>query len=111
MTGAASDRPVILATAPLRGPGLDALRKIGTVIEDPWIEQRPLRIYSKRQLAERAEAEGATVLICEADEYKSPVLYLSLLAICSTRGDLFFFNETATTEKGIPVLRAPGRNA
>ncbi|MCU1453220.1 MAG: serA2 [Acidimicrobiales bacterium] len=112
MTPAASgDRPVILATAPLRGPGLDALRELGTLICDPWIDQRPLRIYNAEQLAERAAAEGATVLICEADECKGPVFDLPLFAIGSTRGDPTNVDVPGATERGIPVLRAPGRNA
>jgi D-3-phosphoglycerate dehydrogenase len=107
----AQDRPVILATAPLRGPGLDALRALGTVICDPWIDQRPLRIYDEAKLAERAAAEGATVLICEADRCAGPVFDLPLLAIGSTRGDPTNVDLAGATERGIPVLRAPGRNA
>ena len=106
-----TDRPVIFSTAPLRGPGLDALRELGTVICDPWIDQRPLRIYNAAQLAERAAAEGATVLICEADQCKGPVFDLPLVAIGSTRGDPTNVDLAGATEHGIPVLRAPGRNA
>ena len=106
-----TDRPVIFSTAPLRGPGLEALRELGTVICDPWIDQRPLRIYNATQLAERAAAEGATVLICEADQCKGPVFDLPLVAIGSTRGDPTNVDLAGATEHGIPVLRAPGRNA
>jgi D-3-phosphoglycerate dehydrogenase len=113
MTGAdgRADRPVIFSTAPLRGPGLDHLRELGTVIEDPWIDQRPLRIYDEQKLAERAAAEGATVVICEADRCAGPVFDLPLLAIGSTRGDPTNVDLAGATERGIPVLRAPGRNA
>jgi D-3-phosphoglycerate dehydrogenase len=106
-----SDRPVILSTAPLRGPGLDALRALGEVIVDPWIEHEPLRLYDADGLAARAAAEGATVLICEADRCAGPVLDLPLLAIGSTRGDPTNVDLPGATAKGIPVLRAPGRNA
>jgi D-3-phosphoglycerate dehydrogenase len=106
-----SGAPVIFSTAPLRGPGLDALRALGTVVCDPWIDQRPLRIYNETQLAERAAAEGATVLICEADRCAGPVFELPLLAIGSTRGDPTNVDVPGATERGIPVLRAPGRNA
>jgi len=44
---------VILATAPLRGPGLDALRELGEVVLDPWIDHQPLRLYNSEQLGER----------------------------------------------------------
>jgi D-3-phosphoglycerate dehydrogenase len=108
---ATEDRPVILSTAPLRGPGLDRLEALGTVIHDPWIDQRPLRIYDEAKLAERAAAEGATILICEADRCAGPVFDLPLVAIGSTRGDPTNVDLAGATEHGIPVLRAPGRNA
>ena len=106
-----TDPPVIFSTAPLRGPGLDTLKALGTVICDPWIDHRPLRIYNEAQLAERAAAEGATVLICEADRCAGPVFDLPLVAIGSTRGDPTNVDLPGATERGIPVLRAPGRNA
>lgn len=106
-----SERPVIFSTAPLRGPGLDALRELGEVIVDPWIDHEPLRLYNEEQLAERATELGATVLICEADKCAGAVLDLPLLAIGSTRGDPTNVDLAGATAKGIPVLRAPGRNA
>jgi D-3-phosphoglycerate dehydrogenase len=102
---------VILATAPLRGPGLDALRELGEVVLDPWIDHQPLRLYSAEQLAARATEVGATVLICEADRCAGPVLDLPLEAIGATRGDPTNVDVPGATAAGIPVLRAPGRNA
>ena len=102
---------VILATAPLRGPGLDALRALGEVVLDPWIDHQPLRLYSAEQLAARAVEVGASVLICEADRCAGPVLDLPLEAIGATRGDPTNVDVPAATAAGIPVLRAPGRNA
>jgi D-3-phosphoglycerate dehydrogenase len=104
-----SDQLVIFSTAPLRGPGLDVLESLGRVVCDPWIDQRPLRIYNEEQLAERAATEGANVLICEADRCAGPVLALPLVAIGSTRGDPTNVDVAGATERGIPVLRAPGR--
>lgn len=101
----------ILATAPLRGPGLDALRTMGDVVLDPWIDHRPLRIYTADQLAEVAANVGASVLICEADQCSGPVLELPLEAIGATRGDPTNVDLAGATAAGIPVLRAPGRNA
>jgi len=106
-----TDRPVIFSTAPLRGPGLDALRELGNVIVDPWIDQQPLRLYNEEALAARAAELGATVLICEADKMGGPVFDLPLIAIGSTRGDPTNVDLPGATAKGIPVLRAPGRNA
>ena len=56
-------------------------------------------------------AEGADLLIVESDSVKGPVLDLPLVAIGSCRGDPTNVDVAAATEKGIPVLRAPGRNA
>ena len=101
----------ILATAPLRGPGLERLRSLGDVVLDPWIDQRPLRLYGADDLAARVREVGASVLICEADECRGPVLDLDLDAIGSTRGDPTNVDVAGATAHGIPVLRAPGRNA
>lgn len=102
---------VIFSTAPLRGPGLDRLRELGEVVLDPWIDHHPLRLYNGEQLAERARELGATVLICEADQCQGPVFDVPLEAIGSTRGDPTNVDLPGATAAGIPVLRAPGRNA
>lgn len=104
-------RRVILATAPLRGPGLAALRELGDVVLDPWIDHQPLRLYPADQLAVRAAELGASVLICEADQCSGPVLDLRLEAIGATRADPTNVDVAGATAAGIPVLRAPGRNA
>src|SRR3954464_7417667 len=104
-------RPVIFATAPLRGPGLDTLRELGDVIEDSWISSTTMRLLNAEQLAARIAETGATIVICEADQCKGPVLEAGLVAIASTPGDPTNVDVSAATAKGIPVLRAPGRNA
>src|SRR6516225_2149049 len=103
--------PRTLVTAPLRGPGLDKLRKIADVVYDPWIDQTPLRMYDGEKLAERARQEDARVLVVEADSVKGPVVELPLFAVASTRGDPNNVDIPACTAAGIPVLNAPGRNA
>ncbi|MCZ7525565.1 MAG: 3-phosphoglycerate dehydrogenase [Acidimicrobiia bacterium] len=105
------DRPRALVTAPFRGEGLERLRGLCDVVYDPWIEHSPLRIYGPDQLAERIREEGATVIVCEADFCSGPVLELPLIAIGSCRGDPTNVDVPAATAAGIPVLRAPGRNA
>jgi D-3-phosphoglycerate dehydrogenase / 2-oxoglutarate reductase len=106
-----AERPKALVTAPFRGEGLDTLERLADVVYDPWIEQQPLRIYNSAQLAERVEAEGANVLVVESDSVKGPVLDLPLVAVGSCRGDPNNVDVAAATARGIPVLRAPGRNA
>ena len=104
-------RPRALVTAPVRGPGLDLLGEIADLVVDPWIDHEPLRIYNAEQLAERAAAEGATVLVVEADRCAGPVFDLPLVAVASARGDPNNVDVEAATAAGVPVLRAPARNA
>jgi len=98
-------------TAPFRGEGLDRLRSVADVVLDPWIDHQPLRLYSPEQLAERMAAEGATIVICEADVCAGPVFDLPLLAVGATRGEPTNVDVAAASAAGVPVLRAPGRNA
>ncbi|SRX92007.1 putative D-3-phosphoglycerate dehydrogenase SerA2 (phosphoglycerate dehydrogenase) (PGDH) [Mycobacterium tuberculosis H37Rv] [Mycobacterium shimoidei] len=100
-----------LVTAPLRGDGLEKLRRILDVVYDPWIDQRPLRIYTPEQLAERISAEAADVVVVESDSVGGPVFELGLRAIASTRGDPNNVDIAGATAAGIPVLSTPGRNA
>ncbi len=100
-----------LVTAPLRGDGFSKLRQLVDVVYDPWIEQTPLRIYSPEQLAERASAEHADVLVVESDSVRGPVFELPLRAVAATRGDPNNVDIDAATKAGIPVLHTPARNA
>ena len=104
-------RPRALITAPVRGPGLELLHELADLVVDPWIEHQPLRIYNPEQLAERAAAEQATILLVEADRCAGPVFELPLVAVASARGDPNNVDVEAATAAGVPVLRAPGRNA
>ena len=77
------------------------------MVYDPWIDQTPLRIYTAEQLAERASAEDADVLVVESDRSSGPVLDLPLRAIGSTRGDPNNVDIAGATNAGIPVLTRP----
>src|SRR3954449_660102 len=111
MSTAPQDRPTALVLAPMRGPGFDDLRALVDVIYDPFIEQQPLRLYNDEQLAERITAEGATIVIAEGDRVGPATLSLPLLAVGATRGDPTNVDIAAATDRGVPVLNAPGRNA
>jgi D-3-phosphoglycerate dehydrogenase len=87
------------------------LGELADLVIDPWIDHEPLRIYNADQLAERAEAEGANFLMVEADRCAGPVFDLPLVAVASTRGDPNNVDVEAATAAGVPVLRAPARNA
>ena len=106
-----TERHRALVTAPVRGPGLEQLGRLADVVVDPWLDHHPVRIYDAAALAERVEAEGADLLVVEVDEVRGPVLELPLRVIGSCRGDPNNVDVAAATARGIPVLRAPGRNA
>src|SRR3954468_1247816 len=95
----------------MRGPGFDALQELADVVYEPFIEQKPLRLYSDEQLAERVRAEGATIVVCEGDRVGPHTLDLEPVVIGATRGDPTNVDVPAATERGVPVLHAPGRNA
>jgi D-3-phosphoglycerate dehydrogenase / 2-oxoglutarate reductase len=100
-----------LVLAPMRGPGFDALRDLADVVYEPFIEQKPLRLYNDEQLAERMQAEGASIVVCEGDRVGPHTLDLKPVVIGATRGDPTNVDVPAATERGVPVLNAPGRNA
>jgi D-3-phosphoglycerate dehydrogenase len=83
------------------------------VVEEPWLAgpAEPIRLLGSEQLADRLRELDADAVICEADSVKGPVLELPLVAVGSTRGDPTNVDLPSATERGIPVLRAPGRNA
>ena len=101
----------MLVTAPLRGDALDELREIADVVFDPWIEHQPIKLYRSGDFAARIQAEGADIVVCEADSCKGPVLELPLIAIGCTRARPGNVDVDAATSAGIPVLSTPGRNA
>src|SRR5690349_25003716 len=108
---AMANRPKALVTAPFRGDGMTTLESIADVVYDPWIEQRPLRIYDGEKLAARIQEDGADILVVESDFVNGPVFDLPLRVIGSCRGDPNNVDVAAATKAGIRVLRAPGRNA
>ena len=101
-----------LVTAPMRGPGLDRLREHCDVVEDPWIDHVPMRIWDGPKLAERVAETGASILVVESDFVMGDeIMDAGLIAIGSCRGDPNNVDVSAATARGIPVLNAPGRNA
>jgi D-3-phosphoglycerate dehydrogenase / 2-oxoglutarate reductase len=105
------ERPRALVLAPMRGDGLDLLESLCDVVYEPWIDQEPVKMYQAEELAARLQSEDAAILVCESDQVQGPVLDLPLKVIGSTRGDPTNVDLPRATEVGIPVLRAPGRNA
>ena len=81
------------------------------MVYDPWIEHSPIRLYNADQLAERVQAENADILIVESDSVKGPVLDLPLVADRLVPRRPEQRRHPGRNRRGIPVLRAPGRNA
>ncbi len=107
----AQTRRRALVTAAVRGPGLQLLHELADLVLDPWLDQRPLRIYNETQLAERTAEAEADIVIVETDRCSGPLFDRPLLALASCRGDPTNVDVAGATEAGIPVLRAPARNA
>ena len=106
-----STRPKALVTAAVSGPGLDLLHQLADLVLDSWLDQPTLRIYNAQQLAERVAAEQASIVIVEGDVCGAELYEQPIIAVCSCRGDPNNVDVPAATAAGVPVLRAPGRNA
>lgn len=104
-------QPKALVTAPFRGEGLETLRGVADVLLDPWIDHEPLRLLDGEKLAAYVDETGADILIVESDFVNGAVFDRPLRLIGSCRGDPNNVDIAAATAAGIPVLRAPGRNA
>ena len=110
MNAAASHRALV--TAPFRGEGLTTLRGLAHVVLDPWIDQHPVRLLDSDAMAAMVREHDADILVVESDFLNGPAIYdLPLVALGVCRGDPNNVDVARATERGIPVLRAPGRNA
>jgi phosphoglycerate dehydrogenase-like enzyme/ribulose-5-phosphate 4-epimerase/fuculose-1-phosphate aldolase len=93
----------------------ESLKKLKEVIGDEivyesWRETKKV-YFNAEELTKKIKDIGAEIFICEADNVKKDVLEnVNLKIIGSTRGDPNNIDIEIATEKGIPVLNAPGRN-
>jgi D-3-phosphoglycerate dehydrogenase len=104
-------RPKALVTAAVSGPGLDLLHQLADLVLDSWLDQEQLRIYNAAQLAARVADEGANLVVVEGDTCGAELYEQPIIAVASCRGDPTNVDVAAATAAGVPVLRAPGRNA
>jgi D-3-phosphoglycerate dehydrogenase len=104
-------RPKALVTAAVSGPGLDLLHELADLVLDSWLDQPTLRIYNAQQLAARVADEGANLVVVEGDTCGAELYEQPIIAVASCRGDPTNVDVAAATVAGVPVLRAPGRNA
>lgn len=83
--------------------------KVDEIVYEPWRETSEIYFSSKR-LAPKLD--GVDIFITEPDEVKEDLVKqtdLKIIAAC--RQDPYKVNIEAATEKGIPVLYTPARNA
>ena len=91
--------------------GLGHAQRVGRRRVRPLDRAGPAPAHNGEKLAARLIEEGADILIVESDSVKGPVFDLRCSCIGSCRGDPNNVDVEAATKAGIPVLRAPGRNA
>lgn len=100
----------ILITADFTEQGVAMLARHGEVVHEPWSETGTL--WMAEDLAERVTAEAIDVLVVEVDLVHEEVFEArELRAVGCCRGEPINVDLDAATEKGVPVVFAPGRNA
>lgn len=99
----------ILVTATLDDRGIETLSRYGQVSAERFGEKK--RLLAGRKLVRALQ--GFDVFVTEVDQVRAKVLEqvdrLQVIACC--RSDPMNIDVAMATEKGIPVLHAPGRNA
>jgi D-3-phosphoglycerate dehydrogenase len=99
-----------LILAPFSVHQLERLRARGDVVHESWLDTN--RLQDPEQLGARIRDEGFDVLVVEADfvfrEVFESAPALMLVGVC--RNALNQVDIDSATERGIPVVHAPGRN-
>jgi D-3-phosphoglycerate dehydrogenase len=100
-----------LVRAPFWPPALERLRKKLDVIYESWMDEN--KLLSTEEFIERIQGDDIGVVVVEADfisrEIFEKATKLKFLGVC--RADLAFVDIKAATERGIPVVNTPARNA
>ena len=105
-----SKKPKCLVTAHLTKEALDRLSTRVDVIYEDW--RTTGQIYFGDELSEKLNKEGAEFLIVEADQVTGEnIRQTNLKFIGACRGNPYAVDVATATEKGIPVVNAPGRNS
>lgn len=99
-----------LVTADFTEEGLALLRQHAEVVYEPWSETGAL--WMAEELAERVAKDALDILVVEVDLVHEEVFDArDLYAIGCCRGDPLNVDVDTATERGVPVVYAPGRNA
>jgi D-3-phosphoglycerate dehydrogenase len=91
----------------MRGSAWQRLQELVDVVHEP----PPRAGMDAGELAARLALDRARILITEADDVSGPVLRLPLLAVGCTGSYPVTVDLDAATERGVPVLCAPGGDA
>jgi len=101
----------ILILAPFAVPVLDRLKKNLDVVHENWMETK--RLLSSQEFVSRIQEQDIPIVVVEADFVQREVFEratkLKLLGVC--RADLVHVDVAAATERGVPVVNTPARNA
>ncbi len=101
----------ILILAPFAVPVLDRLKKNLDVVHENWMETK--RLLSSQEFVSRIQGQDIPIVVVEADFVQREVFEratkLMLLGVC--RADLVHVDVAAATERGVPVVNTPARNA
>ncbi|MHA2224643.1 MAG: NAD(P)-dependent oxidoreductase [Candidatus Hodarchaeales archaeon] len=101
----------ILITTPFHESGLKKLREHCEVVYENWRDTGKL-YFDEDELIEKLINEKVDIFITEVDEVDAWVIEKTdLKLIGSTRGTPINIDEEAATEKKIPVIFTPHRNA
>jgi D-3-phosphoglycerate dehydrogenase len=100
-----------LVRAPFWSPALERLRKKTEVIYESWMDEK--KLLSAEEFIDRIQGEDIGIVVVEADfisrEIFEKATKLKFLGVC--RADLAFVDIKAATERGVPVVNTPARNA
>jgi len=101
----------VLVRAPFWPVALERLRQKLDVTYESWMDTN--RLLSAEEFIQRIQEQGIEIVVVEADfisrEVFEKATKLKLLGVC--RADLAFVDVKAATERGIPVVNTPARNA
>lgn len=101
----------ILILAPFAVPVLDRLKKNLDVVHENWMETK--KLLSSQEFVSRIQEQDIPIVVVEADFVQREVFEratkLKLLGVC--RADLVHVDVAAATERGVPVVNTPARNA
>jgi D-3-phosphoglycerate dehydrogenase len=100
-----------LVRAPFWPTALERLRKKTEVIYESWMDEN--KLLSAEEFIKRIQGEDIGIVVVEADfisrEIFEKATKLKFLGVC--RADLAFVDIKAATERGMPVVNTPARNA